>query len=206
MKGFNLDILEKTSSRHHGALLEHEKNFTLWLGVIFVMQIALLYIKHDYSLYFFLTLIFSILGILLAVIAISSVRKEGEYFKGAFDNLKNAYRKLYRENIYAKTPACEDIKLSDLVFFFYLQPFKSRSIKSLFQSLWAALIGIFVIMLMFSLVEFIRQWTGVGSQNIPYIACLYAVTLYLICGFAESKIKEEDEYSEEIEEPDQAVK
>jgi hypothetical protein len=135
MKGFNLDILERTTSRHHSALRDGEKLFTQWLGIILIIQTALMLTKIDHLPHFFFTLIFSLLGIFLSIVAIASIRNEGEYFKGAFDNLKNAYRKLYRENIYSKMPSHNDLSLPDLLFFWYIQPFKTQSIKNQFQSL-----------------------------------------------------------------------
>jgi len=199
MKGFNLDILEKTTKRHHDALWNGERLFTQWLGVILTIQTALMLSKIDYTRFFFSTLIFSLLGIFLSIVAITSIRNEGEYFKGAFDSLKNAYRKLYRENIYSKMPSHNDLSLPDLLFFWYIQPFKTQSIKNLFQSLWAAFCTIFTIILVFSSVEFLRQWRGVGSENVPYVACMCVVTVYLFCGLVILQTREKAE--EKIETP-----
>jgi hypothetical protein len=44
-----------------------------------------------------------------------------------------------------------------------------------------------------------RQWRGIGSENIPYVACLYAGAVYLFCGLVISRTREKVE--EKMEAP-----
>lgn len=149
----SLEIAQAIRNYHHKALWEEQKHFTWWISIVLSAQI-LLYLNISISspIKLLFILMSSVVGLFLCIMAIITIRKEGEYFQRALSEYVIVYNEVNCERPLPPVEQRSNNSLPKLCKAF----FKGElGIRDVFQLIFIFFVFIFILVAAFAILEFV---------------------------------------------------